>query len=162
MCLTNRETDMMSALLGVQLAVYAIVGALPVAGSEFAPFTVVRAQLAMIKADLIYQAAPIWADQMGIILQASSCPGGGAVSSNGVIQSIHKINSFIFLLGWALVPGGFVFGGILYFYGWNETWKKRGLRLMVGAVAIAGIILLWGAIANLIQWVTGGGCAPTT
>jgi hypothetical protein len=96
-----------------------------------------------------------------VILQAD-CPDGTEVSSNEVIQSIHNINDFIFLLGWTLVPGGFVLGGILYFYGWNQSWKKRGLRLMVGAVAIAGVILLWGAIANLIQWATGGTCAPTT
>lgn len=162
MCPTNRETDMMSAILGVQLAVYAFVGAFPGGFSVLAPLTTVRAQLATMKAELMFQAAPIWGRQMGVIMPMSSCPGGSQVSSNGVIQSIHKINSFIFLLGWALVPGGFVLGGILYFYGWNETWKKRGLRLMVGAVAIAGIILLWGAIASLIQWATGGGCAPTT
>lgn len=162
MCSLSRETAMMSAILGVQLAVYTFVGAFPGSFSVLAPLTAVRAQLATMKAELLFQAAPIWGQQMGVIMPMSSCPSGSEVSSNGVIKSIHNINSFIFLLGWALVPGGFVLGGILYFYGWNETWKKRGLRLMVGAVAIAGIILLWGALASLIQWVTGGGCAPTT
>jgi len=158
---TNRETDMTSLLLGVQLAAFVIVEALPGGLSVLGPLTAVRAQLATMKADLMAQAAPIFTRQMGVIMQAD-CPSGTEVSSNGVIQSIHNINNFIFLLGWTLVPGGFVLGGILYFYGWNEAWKKRGLRLMVGAVAIAGVILLWGAIANLIQWATGGTCAPTT
>ena len=157
----NRETDMTSVLLGVQLAAFAIVEALPGGLSGFGLLTAARAQFATIKADLMAQAAPIWTRQMSVILQAD-CPDGTEVSSNEVIQSIHNINDFIFLLGWTLVPGGFVLGGILYFYGWNQSWKKRGLRLMVGAVAIAGVILLWGAIANLIQWATGGTCAPTT
>lgn len=152
---------MTSALLGVQLVALAIVESLPGGLSGLGLPTAARAQFATIKADVMAQIAPIWTQQMSVILQ-TSCPDGTEVSSNEVIQSIHNINDFIFLLGWALVPGGFVLGGILYFYGWNQSWKKRGLRLMVGAVAIAGVILLWGAIANLIQWATGGTCAPTT
>jgi len=158
----NRETDMTSALLGVQLVAYVIVESLPGGLSVLGPITAVRAQVATMKTDLMAEAAPIWTEQMHVILQAADFPRGSEVSSNDVIQTIHNVNDFIFLIAWALVPGGFILGGILYFYGWNQTWKKRGLRLLVGAVAIAGVILLWGAIANLIQWATGGTCAPTT
>jgi hypothetical protein len=153
---------MTSALLGVQLAVFAIAETLPGGHSVLGHLTAVRAQVATMKADLMAEAAPIWTEQMHVILQAADCPSGSEVSSNGVIQTIHNVNDFIFLIAWALVPGGFILGGILYFYGWNQTWKKRGLRLMVGALAIAAVILLWGAIANLIQWATAGSCAPST
>lgn len=152
----------MSALLGAQLAVLATAGQLPVVLSGLVRLTVVREPLAVVKTLILAQAAPIWAEQMSIIiLQAGGCPGGGQFSSNGVIQSIRNLNSFIFLVGWALVPGAFVLGAILYFFGWNKKVKQNGLRLMVGAVGLAAVLLLWGAIASLIKGIVGGGCAPT-
>jgi len=157
----------MSALFSVQAILPILAAVIPGSGVKLGQTIVeqyhglLATKYVGLKTEILHDIVSHGGAAQLTLMPMGTCPNGQQFQQNGVIKTINNINGFIFALGWALVPSGFILGLILYIYGWNENVKGWGRRLMVGSVVILGGILLWGAIVDLIKLIAHGSCTPT-
>jgi len=156
----------MSALFSVQAILPILAAVIPGAGAKLGQTTVeqyhglLATKYVGLKTQILHDIITHGGAAKLTMIPMSSCPNGQKFQQNGVIQSINNANGVIFAVGWALVPGGFVAGLIIYIWGYNGKIKGWGLRLMIGSIVILGGILGWTAIVDLIKLVVHGSCTP--